>query len=237
MVRIVDENLIVIAHSVDGPNWIGRDLSDSAAVARHFAARDISEVVRWSDDVERITGSARAEQVPWMVSVGLPADVAFAAVMWRLGVGLTFTLVALLLAFGIAWMLSRRIVRPLRQLGQDASALAAGDLGHRTQVQADGEVGLLAASFNQMAAALQQREEDAGRAADDLKQAKDTLSAVIDASPVAIVCSDPDRRIFLWNRAAERIFGYTAEEAIGQHAREMPPPASPEAVGLIEACA
>ena len=134
-----------------------------------------------------------------MVSVGLPADAGLAAVMWRLGVGLTFALVALLCAFGIAWMLSRRIVRPLRQLGEDASALAAGDLSHRTRVQAHGEVGVLAASFNQMAAALQQREEDAGRAANDLKQAKDTLSAVIDASPVAIVCSDPDRRIFLWN--------------------------------------
>jgi HAMP domain-containing protein len=231
VVRVVDENLVVIAHSVDGPNWIGRDLSDAAAVARHYAARDFSEVVRWSDDVERITGSARTEQVPWMVSVGLPADAALAAVMWRLGVGLLFTLVALLSAFGIAWMLSRKIVRPLRQLGHDASALAAGDLSHRTRVQSDGEVGLLAASFNQMAAALQQRQEDAGRAADDLKQAKDTLSAVIDASPVAIVCSAPDRRIFVWNRAAERIFGYSAEEAIGRHARQMPPPAGPESSG------
>ena len=234
VIRIVDENLIVVAHSIDGPNWIGRDLSQSAAVARHFAAgRNLSEVTRWSDGVERITGSAKAEQAPWMVSVGLPPDVAFATVMRRLGIGLSFTLVALLLASGIAWMLSRRIVSPLRQLGEDASALAAGDLGHRTRIHANGEVGLLAASFNQMAAALQQREEDAGRAADDLKQAKDTLSAVIDASPVAIVCSDLDRRVFLWNRAAERIFGYTAEEAIGQQARQMPPPVDSKIVGLV----
>ena len=166
VIRIVDENLAVIAHSADGPNWINRDLSQSPAVVRHFAAgRDLSEVTRWADGVERITGSARAEQVPWMVSVGLPADAGFATMMWRLGVGLTFTLVALLCAFGIAWMLSRRIVRPLWQLGEDASALAAGDLGHRTRVEANGEVGVLATSFNQMAAALQQREEDAGRAA------------------------------------------------------------------------
>ncbi len=198
------------------------------------AGRDLSEVIRWADGVERITGSARAEQVPWMVSVGLPADAGFATMMWRLGVGLTFTLVALLCAFGIAWMLSRRIVRPLWQLGEDASALAAGDLSHRTQVEANGEVGVLATSFNQMAAALQQREDDAGHSANDLKQAKDTLSAVIDASPVAIVCTDPERRIFLWNPAAERIFGYTAAEAIGRHARDMPPPASSEPVGLVK---
>ena len=51
---------------------------------------------------------------------------------------------------------------------------------------------------------------------------------------MAIVCSDLDRRIFLWNRAAERIFGYSAEEAIGRHARDMPPPAGDEQIGLIE---
>jgi diguanylate cyclase (GGDEF)-like protein/PAS domain S-box-containing protein len=234
VVRIVDQKLAVIGHSDDGPNWIGRDLSSSDTVRRHYLAHDLSELTRWTDGVDRITGSARAEQVPWMVSVGLPSDVALATVIWRLSVGLTFTLLALLLAFGIAWALSRRIARPLQQLGNDASALAAGNLGHRTDVRANGEVGLLAASFNQMAAALEQREADAGRASDDLKQAKDTLSAVIDASPVAIVCSDPERRIFLWNKAAERIFGYTAEEAIGRSAREMPPTISDESFGLVK---
>jgi len=234
VIRIVDENRIVIAHGVDGPNRIGYDLSESTVVARHIAARDISELVRWSDGVERITGSATAETVPWLVSVGLPADVALTAVLWRLGWGVLFALIALVLAFGIAWMLSGRIVGPLRQLGRDAAALAAGDLSHRSRVDTGGEVGLLAASFNRMAAALEQRQIDARHAADDLKQAKDTLAAVIDASPVAIVCSDPERRIFLWSRAAERIFGYTAEEAIGQFAREMPPTASVESLGLVQ---
>lgn len=233
IVQVVDENLIVIAKSVGSPNWISRDLSDSDAVARHFAARDISELARWSDNIERITGSAQASQVPWMISVGLPADAAFATVGWRLRVGLLFTLTTLLLAFSIAWMLSRKIARPLHQLAQDAATLASGDFSHRTPVTASGEVGLLAASFNQMAAALQERQRDARGTADELRRATDTLSAVIDASPVAIVCSDPDQRIFLWNRAAERIFGYTAAEAIGQRARDMPPPANPESVGLL----
>jgi diguanylate cyclase (GGDEF)-like protein/PAS domain S-box-containing protein len=233
VVRVVNETRIVIAHSAEGPNRIGRSLRDSTAVERHFAAGDISEVVRWSDNVARITGSATAEQVPWLISVGLPADVAFAALAWRLSWGLLFTFVALVLAFGIAWMLSGKIVRPLRELSRDAAALASGDLSHRTHVKTDGEVGLLAHSFNQMAAALEQRARDARSASDDLKEAKDTLAAVIDSSPVAIVCSNPDRRIFLWNRAAERIFGFTAEEAIGQPARDMPPLANPQSSGML----
>ena len=125
-------------------------------------------------------------------------------------------------------------MRPLRQLGEDASALAAGDLSHRTRVQADGEVGLLAASFNQMAAALEQREEDASRAADDLKQAKDTLAAVIDASPVAIVCSDLDRRIFLWNRPPSASSATPPRKPSVSKREQMPPPVDSMIVGLVE---
>jgi diguanylate cyclase (GGDEF)-like protein/PAS domain S-box-containing protein len=234
IVRIVNEDMIVIAQSVDGPNWIGRDLSKSETIARHMAARDVSEVTRWPDGIERITGSALAGQVPWLISVGLPADVASATVLRRLGWGLLFTLTMLALAFAIAWIISGRIVRPLQQLGRDAAVLAAGRLSHRSEVDSSHEAGLLAEAFNRMAASLEQREEDTRRAADEAQQTKEMLAAVIDSSPVGIVCSDPERRIFLWSRSAERIFGYTAEEAVGQFARDMPPTVVPEALGLIK---
>jgi PAS domain S-box-containing protein len=54
------------------------------------------------------------------------------------------------------------------------------------------------------------------RMAEIERQAKETLAAVIDASPVGIICLGPDRAIKVWSRAAEQIFGYTAAEAIGK---------------------
>ena len=119
-----------------------------------------------------------------------------------------FSSISLLAGFAIAWMLSGRIVGPLRQLQRDALELANGDLTHRTTVKSDEEVGNLAAAFNRMAASIERRRFE-------LQESKNTLAAVIDASPVGIVCSDLERRIVLWNPAAQKLYGYSAAEAIG----------------------
>ena len=220
MVRIVNEHGIVIAQSND-PSWIGRDLTTFPGI-RRGADEGASEAAVWPDNVERITGSATAHFAPWVVSVGLPKQVAYAAVSSRLAWGALFSAMALVIAFLVAWMLSARIVRPLRQLGNDASVLAAGKLSHRTQVDTGDEIGVLADAFNKMAGSLEHRQEEADRTAFEVREAKETLSTIIQASPVAIVCSDPNRRILIWNRSAEEVFGYSAEETIGNTTKLVP---------------
>lgn len=48
-----------------------------------------------------------------------------------------------------------------------------------------------------------------------LEEATRKLSAVVEASPAAMYVLDRERRVLLWNPAAERIFGWTAEEVLG----------------------
>ncbi len=48
------------------------------------------------------------------------------------------------------------------------------------------------------------------------KQQEERLQALIDSSPLALVEYGPDRRVRLWNPAAERIFGWSREEMLGQ---------------------
>jgi diguanylate cyclase (GGDEF)-like protein/PAS domain S-box-containing protein len=227
VVRIVNEHGIVVAQSENGPNWIGRDLSNSEYVARQLAAKESSEIEVWGDHVKRITGSSTAHQAPWLVSVGLPMDIAFATLASRLLWGAALGSSALLAAFAIAWMFSGRIVRPLQQLEKDASALASGALSHRSAVRTRDEVGNLADTFNRMAMSLERRQHE-------VQQSNDTLSAVIDASPVAIVCSDLDRRIMLWSRSAEKLYGYTPEQTIGTPIKIVPPEGQAESRALYE---
>jgi PAS domain S-box-containing protein len=50
------------------------------------------------------------------------------------------------------------------------------------------------------------------------------LAAIVESADDAIVSSDLDRIIESWNPAAERLFGYTAAEAVGRHLRMVMPP-------------
>jgi diguanylate cyclase (GGDEF)-like protein/PAS domain S-box-containing protein len=232
-VQVVNEQGIVVARSNDS-SWINRDLSSNADVARHLAAREAGEFTVWPDGVERITGSSTAKLVPWLVSVGLPTDIAFAPVLRRLTWGALFALATLLLTSAIAWTLSGRIVSPLRQLWKDSQALAAGKFEHRSTVQTQDEVGTLADAFNRMAQRLEERRQEARNAAHELRRANDALGAVIDASPVAIICCDLERKVFVWNNAAEQIFGYSADEIIGQVAPLTSPAQAEDSPALFK---
>ena len=72
------------------------------------------------------------------------------------------------------------------------------------------------------------------RLQDAERSAKEMLGAVIDASPVAIVCVAKDRSVMVWSRAAEQIFGYTAEETVGKRYRLVPPGHEAEFENLFE---
>lgn len=46
--------------------------------------------------------------------------------------------------------------------------------------------------------------------------ADETLRAIVEASPLAMVLINPDRVVKMWNPAAERIFGWSSEEVINK---------------------
>jgi diguanylate cyclase (GGDEF)-like protein/PAS domain S-box-containing protein len=233
-ISVINTNGAVIAWSPNVHNLIGQQVTWKHLPQR-LAAKEGSDQSHWikTEDVEYVNGFSTAHHVPWLVTVGIPTNVAHAALATRLEWSALIVLGTLMVAVAIAWLLSGRIVRPLQQLGKDASVLAAGNLDHRTAVCTHDEVGALADNFNQMAAALERRRQSARSARGELRQAKDALATVIDTSQVAFVCSDPDQSIVLWSRGAEQMFGYSAEEVLGRRGELVPPGAEAEAEAVF----
>ncbi len=117
----------------------------------------------------------------------------------------------------LAFVLSRRIIEPLRQLTASTTRLAGGDLDAEVTVNSHDEVGLLAAEYNRMAQRIRQlRNSDLGK----LVVAQQTTEAAIDSLYDPVIVTDEDGRITKLNPAAEEIFGAEQQNS-GKHVGEL----------------
>ena len=66
---------------------------------------------------------------------------------------------------------------------------------------------------------------DQRRAEMELRESQEQFRSIVSAAQDAIIMIDPQGRISSWNRSAERVFGYSAEEVVGQHLHRLLVPA------------
>lgn len=52
--------------------------------------------------------------------------------------------------------------------------------------------------------------------AHDLEQHLELVRAAVEAAPLPLLCFSPEGILKLWNHAAQNLFGYSREEALGQ---------------------
>ena len=124
-------------------------------------------------------------------------------------------LVVLLLAMlAVVGYLARVVVAPLRRAIDACVAVAAGSRGVVMPVGGAPEVRELAEAFNAM---LEER-----RAAEADQR---LLGLVVSSTQDAIVTTDRDGVITSWNGGAERLYGYAAQEMLGQAMLESGAPA------------
>jgi two-component system sensor histidine kinase BaeS len=68
------------------------------------------------------------------------------------------SLVALVLAFLLSYLLTRRVLRPLTQISEASRQIAAGNFSARVDTRSDDEIGEVATAFNLMGDSLEQLE-------------------------------------------------------------------------------
>ncbi|HLX84299.1 MAG TPA: PAS domain S-box protein [Terriglobales bacterium] len=64
---------------------------------------------------------------------------------------------------------------------------------------------------------------DRKRADEEIRQSQQRLRIHLEHTPLAVIEFDTDFRVVAWNPSAERVFGYTRAEAMGQHANFIVP--------------
>ncbi|MGD0166643.1 MAG: PAS domain S-box protein [Gaiellaceae bacterium] len=114
-----------------------------------------------------------------------------------------------------------------------------GVLGVRTtrsRTPSESDVDFLSSIANVLGSAIEEREHEESLRSARASEAElhERLGAVVDASPVAIVETDVDRRVTVWNKVAENMFGWSRDEAIGAVLATTPPRLIDEASELEE---
>ena len=154
--------------------------------------------------------------------------------------GLVF-LIGSIVAFG----LSRTITRPVRHLVQGAEQIGLGNLDHRIEAKSEDEIGKLGISFNEMAAAIGEKETQLRNWATDLERrveertselraSEERYRILSETSPDMIFVIDRQDTVQYVNNLGARQFGKTPEQVIGKTRTELFPPgiAENQAPGL-----
>ncbi|MBC8031559.1 MAG: PAS domain S-box protein [Pyrinomonadaceae bacterium] len=128
---------------------------------------------------------------------------------------------AVLLAFGLlgAFTLSRSITGPLDLLTGSASRISGGDYSGIVQIPRNDELGALGNAFNSMVAGVRSSRRSLEEKIQELKLMQETaskLAAIVESSQDAIIGKTGDGIITSWNKSAERLYGYSAEEVVGR---------------------
>jgi signal transduction histidine kinase/HAMP domain-containing protein len=127
--------------------------------------------------LDRVGAADAIASTPWVVAIEIPRTVAVLPARRFLYDASGLAVVLIALGAMAAWALSRSITRPLDDLSRVAQGIAEGDYTRRASVSPHTELGLLAASFNSMAARVEAASQSRAQQASDARASAGQLEA------------------------------------------------------------
>lgn len=118
---------------------------------------------------------------------------------------IVFSFYTFIFAFFLSLFLSRKVLKPIKELYKGSMALKEGNLGIRLDVGTEDELGEVTKAFNEMAEALEKQTKD-------LRKKESYISAMMD--PLWVVADDNDTITDI-NPAFTKLFGYSRDEVLG----------------------
>jgi PAS domain S-box-containing protein len=148
-------------------------------------------------------------------------------VLNSLFIGLYMLLGGIFFSFIIAYSLSQ----PLEKLEYTATNIAKGKLNQNVEIKGGHELVSLSKSINYMSQSISEKIfkiethnqtleheiKERKKAEELLRESKEKLALHVKHTPVGIIDFNTNSEMQSWNPACEKIFGYTADEMIGQN--------------------
>jgi len=158
-------------------------------IALPVSERDIAlGVIRLAiplKDIDSISGNMRA-----IITIAIPAAVVFSILA--------------------AWLITRLLVKPVKQVTEAAKQIASGKLVQKIDIKSSDETGELARSFNQMSVKLSAMMET-------ISEDRQRLAGILDNIADGVIMTDAEGRIIVANRAIGKIFRVKTPEITGRH--------------------
>jgi len=199
------EGTTVLARSIDPDSWIRRSLAPGSFDAEAGSGVDL-------EGRPRQYGEATVAGPGWRLFAGADTEAALAGAELAFHRQLVIIALGLMMLLGVVALLDRRVTVPVRRLSEAMGGDQGGRAAHPVEVTGPSEIVALAGDFNRMLAVLDRELVARGR-----------LAAIVESSDDAIISITLDGKVTSWNGGAERLYGYRADEMIGQDVSPIVP--------------
>lgn len=172
----------------------------------------------------------RLQNANWILAASYPIKEAYRPIIKERWYMAGYTGLGIFLSILIILIVMRRNLSPLSELATQAEAIGrAEEHLESVRVETGGEIGALAFSFNEMMKRLHDRETSLKKTLEDLREREARISSIVNTTVDGIITVDEEKIIESFNQAAEKIFGYRADEVIGSNVSILMP--APHQIG------
>jgi len=155
---------------------------------------------------EMLAAYARIPEPGWTVILEQPSRLALASLTPSKDLAFGVLLISLLATTAGSLFLARRLIRPLVELREAASRLAAGDDTAPLPRSTFNEFARLSAAFGVMRASLARRTRERQQALEAARASEALLRQMLDTMPVGVWFTDPSGAIIGGNAAMQQIW-------------------------------
>ena len=174
VVTVTDRQGRILARTLDASRYIGTETGRAISASVPPSSIDVGP-----DGTERVSGHAIIDRGPWIVSVGIPIQIAIARQVVQTRRTLALAALVLALALGVSLWLAQLMLSSLERLRASAQRIAGGDLSPPAPWAAPNlETGQLQAAFVSMAAKLRESHDALGRQMEQQRQMNETLQSL-----------------------------------------------------------